>query len=66
MGLRSVLDKTSIYTMYSQKPSLIYPSFTVHQKGLKIRPEAKELYPNFVIIGITDSGKCSCVTSEGT
>ena len=31
MGLRSGLHNTSIYTMYSQKPSLIYPSFTVYQ-----------------------------------
>ena len=30
-GLRSGLDNTSIYMyMYSQKPSLIYPSFTVY------------------------------------
>ena len=38
---------------------------------IKMRPEApgvraKDLIPNFAIIGTADSGKCRCVTAEGT
>ena len=38
---------------------------------IEIRPEApgvraKELDPNFAIIGTADSEKCRCITPEGT
>ena len=69
MGLRSGLDNTSIYTMYSLKPSLIYPSFTVYTPGFSrsdyfpgrflpgpVIPQTKQISPN---LGATHSHRGS-------